>query len=86
MAHNDMQLQNGLVFGVPIPMSDAAHFTNIPEAIDQAIEECRIKNITSKEVTPFLLQRVKELTKGDSLRASKFILIRLEIDFLQILH
>lgn len=32
------------------------------------------KNILGKEVTPFLLSRINEITGGESLRASMFIL------------
>ena len=36
-------------------------------AVDQALREASQRQISGKEVTPFLLARVSELTGGDSL-------------------
>ena len=39
----------------------------IDGVIEQAIEEADAKGIAGKELTPFLLNRIKELTEGNSL-------------------
>ena len=39
----------------------------INKAINDAVDEAKVKGIHGKETTPFLLAKVKELTGGDSL-------------------
>ncbi|MCK4713065.1 MAG: pseudouridine-5'-phosphate glycosidase, partial [Marinosulfonomonas sp.] len=38
--------------------------------IAQALDEAKAQNISAKSVTPFLLQRIYELTEGASLTAN----------------
>ena len=40
------------------------------KVIVQALRECSEKGITGKRITPFLLDRVKQLTDGESLEAN----------------
>ncbi|XP_072291753.1 uncharacterized protein [Eucyclogobius newberryi] len=63
-------LQSGVVFAVPIPAEQAAAGQEIEEAIQAAVEEASDKGITGRAVTPFILQKVNELTKGKSLQAN----------------
>lgn len=42
----------------------------INAAIDQALREAEEKGVHGKEITPFLLARVKDLTGGDSLESN----------------
>mmetsp|Transcript_15416 Transcript_15416/g.39340 ORF Transcript_15416/g.39340 Transcript_15416/m.39340 type:complete len:365 (-) Transcript_15416:172-1266(-) len=65
-----LQLNTGLVIAVPVPSAEAADSTQIEQAISDALEEASIREIQGKEMTPFLLQRVNELTGGDSLRSN----------------
>ncbi|XP_027536340.1 uncharacterized protein LOC113966180 isoform X2 [Neopelma chrysocephalum] len=60
-------LSNGVLIAVPCPQERAASGQVIEEAIQQALSEARSKGITGKEVTPFLLQKLIELTDGKSL-------------------
>ncbi|CAO3672163.1 unnamed protein product [Umbelopsis vinacea] len=69
-ANQELQLQNGMVFAVPIPDEHAADGSRISAAIEDAIKEARSKGIHGKDETPFLLKRIGEITKGDSLKAS----------------
>ena len=43
--------------------------------IEQASEEAKAKKVHGKELTPFLLQRISELTKGKSMRANLSLLL-----------
>jgi pseudouridine-5'-phosphate glycosidase len=43
--------------------------------IEQASREARERKITGQKVTPFLLQRIGELTKGRSVRANQALLL-----------
>lgn len=67
-------LQSGLLLAVPIPEEHAATGQQIEDAIQTAVTEASSKGVTGRDVTPFILQRVNELTKGKSLQAS--ILLR----------
>ncbi|XP_048463358.1 uncharacterized protein zgc:136858 isoform X1 [Rhincodon typus] len=58
---------SGVLIAVPIPEEQAASSLIIDNAIQQAVEEARNEGILSKEVTPFILNRIHELTKGISL-------------------
>ncbi|XP_075712019.1 uncharacterized protein LOC142748716 isoform X2 [Rhinoderma darwinii] len=63
----DLKLDSGVLISVPIPSEYAASGQMIEEAIQQALEEARMQGILGKEVTPFILRRVNEITKGKSL-------------------
>lgn len=66
----DMGLQGGMVIANPIPEESAVEKSVIDEAIARAIAEAEEKGIGGKDVTPFLLDRVKALTGGKSLEAN----------------
>jgi sugar/nucleoside kinase (ribokinase family) len=59
-----------MVFAAPIPDQFSQDSDRIQSAIEQALAELQQRGITGKEATPFLLQRVAELTGGASLRAN----------------
>ncbi|XP_055566724.1 uncharacterized protein LOC102057389 isoform X2 [Falco cherrug] len=60
-------LSSGVLIAVPCPQERAASGQVIEEAIQQALGEARSKGITGKELTPFMLQKLNELTDGKSL-------------------
>ncbi|XP_030093652.2 uncharacterized protein LOC103819610 isoform X1 [Serinus canaria] len=60
-------LSSGVLIAVPCPQERAVQGQAIEEAIQQALSQARSKGITGKEVTPFLLQKLTELTDGKSL-------------------
>ncbi|XP_029992046.1 pseudouridine-metabolizing bifunctional protein C1861.05 isoform X2 [Sphaeramia orbicularis] len=63
-------LQSGVLIAVPIPEEHAAVGLQIEEAIQTAVAEASDKGITGRDVTPFILQKVNDLTKGKSLQAN----------------
>ncbi|KAG7454455.1 hypothetical protein MATL_G00259880 [Megalops atlanticus] len=63
-------LQSGLLVAVPIPEEHAAAGQQIEEAIQTAVAEASAKGVRGRDVTPFILQRVNELTQGKSLQAN----------------
>ncbi|XP_034390908.1 pseudouridine-metabolizing bifunctional protein C1861.05 [Cyclopterus lumpus] len=63
-------LQSGVLLAVPIPEEHAAAGQLIEEAIQAALAEARAKGITGRDVTPFILKMVNELTEGKSLQAN----------------
>eukprot|EP00698_Gefionella_okellyi_P005506 TRINITY_DN1502_c0_g1_i9.p1 TRINITY_DN1502_c0_g1~~TRINITY_DN1502_c0_g1_i9.p1 ORF type:complete len:434 (+),score=92.52 TRINITY_DN1502_c0_g1_i9:84-1385(+) len=63
-------LQSSVVVAVPIREADAADAATAEQAIQTALREADEKHVRGKEITPFLLKRVNELTKGASLKAN----------------
>ncbi len=60
----------GLLIANPIPDDHALEEAAIEARIAEAVEEARAQGVGKKEVTPFLLKRVVELTEGRSLEAN----------------
>jgi pseudouridine-5'-phosphate glycosidase len=60
----------GAVVANPIPEAHAMKKEEIDAIIDQALAEAARQNVTGKRVTPFLLDRIKQLTGGRSLTAN----------------
>ncbi|XP_067856189.1 LOW QUALITY PROTEIN: uncharacterized protein zgc:136858 [Heptranchias perlo] len=61
---------SGVLIAVPIPEEQAASGLVIDNAVQQAVEEARDRGILGKAVTPFILDRIYELTQGISLTAN----------------
>ena len=51
----------------PIPAEYSMDPAVINKAIDEAIAEAEAQGVKGKQVTPFLLAKVKDITGGDSL-------------------
>ncbi|KAH8260157.1 hypothetical protein KR026_003921 [Drosophila bipectinata] len=66
----ELNLQSGVLIGVPLPEEFAADKEKIEEAIKEATADAKAKGISGKEVTPFLLSAIAEITKGSSLKAN----------------
>lgn len=66
----DLNLKGGAVIANPVPEEFAMDEKIITEVIEKALKEAEEKQISGKEVTPFLLGKVKELTLGKSLDAN----------------
>lgn len=65
-----MGLEGGIVVANPIPAADEIPADEIAPHIAQAIQEAAAQGITGKDVTPFLLKRITEITGGRSLAAN----------------
>lgn len=66
----DLGLKGGVLVACPIPEEDEIPLDKIESIIQLALDECETKGITGKRVTPFLLDRVQQLTEGMSLEAN----------------
>ncbi|MFP4431897.1 MAG: pseudouridine-5'-phosphate glycosidase [Spirochaetota bacterium] len=66
----DSGLGGGVLVANPVPESAALAPEFINKVIDTAVAEADRKGITGKEVTPFLLGRIVELTDGRSLETN----------------
>jgi pseudouridine-5'-phosphate glycosidase len=63
-------MSGGMVIANPIPEAFAMPEKVIDGAIEQALSQAAQLGIGGKETTPFLLARVNELTRGESLAAN----------------
>jgi pseudouridylate synthase len=65
-----MGLKGGIVVANPIPLEHEIKAAEIAPVIEKAVAEAARQNITGKNVTPFLLARLAEVTGGRSLKAN----------------
>ncbi len=63
-------LRGGLIIANPVPEADALDYEQIGAVIEKALAEAKDQGIGGKQVTPFLLDRVKQLTSGKSLQTN----------------
>ena len=66
----DLSINGGVLVTNPIPVADELELSVMNEAINQAIIEAENEKITGKKITPYLLSKVNEITKGKSLNAN----------------
>ncbi|AEF85982.1 indigoidine synthase A family protein [Treponema primitia ZAS-2] len=69
----DFDLHGGAIIGNPIPKEYAVPPEKINAAIDSALKQAGERGIAGKALTPFLLDKIKELTGGESLEANKHL-------------
>jgi pseudouridylate synthase len=70
-----LNLGHGLLITVPVPQDDELPDAIAEVAIQQATNEANAKGVHGKDVTPFVLARVAELTEGQSRRANTSLLV-----------
>jgi len=63
-------LDGGMVIANPVFREDAMDEEVIEEAIIKSLKEASEKGIDGKAVTPFLLERISQLTDGESLKTN----------------
>ena len=63
-------LAGGVVIANPIPVEYEMPADVIGAVIEKALEEARVAGVRGKDVTPFMLAKVKELTGGVSLESN----------------
>lgn len=66
----DLGLNGGVIIGNPIPEEYSMNASEMSTAIETALREADEREIKGKDVTPFLLDKIKELTGGESLKAN----------------
>ena len=64
------KLDGGVVIANPIPKEFSLDAEMIDKEIEKALKEADKLGIKGKKVTPFLLSKIKDLTKGTSLAAN----------------
>jgi len=69
---NNMLIENrnGILVTVPIPKKDELNRSQFNKIIDELVREVEDENIRGKDITPYLLARIKEETEGESVKAN----------------
>ncbi len=67
LQHRQLQFNSGILVAVP---TDDSQGEQMEEATKRALELAREKGISGAKITPYLLEKVNELTKGASLKAN----------------
>jgi pseudouridine-5'-phosphate glycosidase len=66
----EFDLTGGVLVANPIPEAEQLEFGYMEEVIERALKDAEERRVQGKEVTPFLLSRIVELTGGESLKAN----------------
>jgi pseudouridine-5'-phosphate glycosidase len=74
-AWRDLDSDGGLLITVPVPEALALDPAEAEYAIAQAVRDADEYGISGNRLTPYILQRVAELTGGRSLEANKALLL-----------
>ncbi|KAF2807971.1 uncharacterized protein BDZ99DRAFT_535843 [Mytilinidion resinicola] len=73
-AQHSLGISSGLLFANPVPESAAIPKHEMDIIIKEAIRQADAAGITGKDNTPFILNKVKELTGGKSLPANRALI------------
>jgi pseudouridine-5'-phosphate glycosidase/pseudouridine kinase len=71
LAQEQLGIESGLHFANPIPRAHAISRQEMETAIDRAIREADEKGVLGSHITPFILQRISDLTQGRSVTANR---------------
>ena len=63
-------LAGGVLIGNPIPDEYALDFDYMEGVINRAVAEAELTGVHGKDITPFLLSRIKEITGGAAFRSN----------------
>ena len=74
-AHWKTGLQSAVLVANPVPAAEAVPAKDMEPMIAEASQEARTHKIHGKELTPFLLERLNELSKGRSMQANLALLL-----------
>lgn len=66
----DLGLKGGMVIGNPIPKEYSMDNEEIGKVIDKALKKADELNIRGKNITPFLLAEIKDMTGGESFESN----------------
>ncbi|WP_330389600.1 pseudouridine-5'-phosphate glycosidase [Geosporobacter ferrireducens] len=66
----NLNLHGGMIIGNPIPLEHEMNRQLIDQAIADALKEANEQGIKGKQITPFLLSKIKGITEGKSLQSN----------------
>lgn len=70
-AQQELPLTSGLLFANPIPAEYSIAKIDMDTIIAQALRDARDSGAVGSENTPFVLKRIREITKGKSVTANR---------------
>ena len=70
LAQRQLAYPGGILIANPIPAQFAMPAQEIEHTIQQALQDADRMKVKGKDITPYLLARIVELTGGDSLRSN----------------
>ncbi|KAH8699408.1 Indigoidine synthase A like protein-domain-containing protein [Phaeosphaeriaceae sp. PMI808] len=73
-AQHSLQIQSGLLFANPVPIEFAIPKEEMDIVIAEALRQADASKIKGKDNTPFVLAKIKELTKGKSIPANRALI------------
>lgn len=73
-AQHQLQISSGLLFANPVPTEFAIPKPEMDLIIEEALTEANASNISGKDNTPFVLAKIKELSKGKSIPANRALI------------
>lgn len=70
--HNkwNLKIDGGILITNPVPSEYSLDFNQVEVYIQEALKQAEDNNIKGKETTPFLLAKITELSKGESLKTN----------------
>ncbi len=69
-----LPVSSGLLFANPIPSQDSISKEEMDTVISQAVHEAEESNSRGSDNTPFVLNRIRELTNGRSVTANRALI------------
>jgi len=70
----DLGLEGGILLAVPIPETDEVPPSTIESVLNEALSLAQEQGIMGQPLSPFLLERIAELTNGASVKANVALL------------
>lgn len=74
-ARNNLNLNSAILIAVPVPKESEIEFEKLESWLTNAIEESISKQIAGKDITPFLLSRLAELSEGRTTESNIALLL-----------
>ncbi len=74
-ARTELGLSTAILVCAPVPKEEQLPVAEAEAAIAQAVEEADAAGVSGKDLTPFLLSRLVELTEGRAQRANEALLL-----------
>ena len=73
-AQQALGIERALLVTVPVPREFEVPVENLERALNKALQEAESQHITGRELTPFLLSRMAQVSEGATLKANLALL------------
>src|SRR5437879_1582370 len=69
-AHQALGVESSLLVTVPVPEAFEVSAIDLERALDEALREAESQHVVGRELTPFLLSRMAQISEGATLKAN----------------